>query len=508
MTSTLQIENGRAVPLADIPVLPYEAFAETLDRLLAAPTHHCVAYYAVPFGQRLHVLCAVALDETHRVALFSHELFPARQPALRSLTASHPALHAFEREMHEQFGIAFEGHPWLKPVRYPHDRARPGETMAEYPFYTIDGDELHEVGVGPIHAGIIEPGHFRFLCHGETVLHLEIQLGYQHRGVERLMVEHDGWTARTVLAESIAGDAAVGHATTFALTVEALAGLVPDEATARARTLALELERLAVHTGDLSAMCTDVAYQLGAAVLGTLRTPLINFTQRWCGNRLGRGLIRPGRQPYPLTPALAADLRRVLDDFAPRFREMADVMFGLRSVSQRFEKTGIVTPDQALRIGAVGMAARMAGLTRDVRTTHPVLHYRAAPYRPVVEESGDVLARALLRRHEIEASLAYIRRLLADDAPVEPAPVEPAPVEPAPLLPAPAHFALALIESWRGMICHAAVTDAAGALYHYKVVDPSFHNWLALALAVRNNEISDFPICNKSFNLSYCGHDL
>lgn len=500
---TVFIENNQAIPLREIPVLPYARFSETVLHLLSEPGNHCAAYYAFPQNNKLKFICAIARDAERDIALVAHGLKAGSTQLLPALSAQHLPLQMFEREIHENFGIGFKGHPWLKPVRFSHDRANPASTMDNYPFYTIEGEELHEVGVGPIHAGIIEPGHFRFICHGEKILYLEIHLGYQHRGVEKLFLQKQNLLQCTVLAESIAGDTAIGHTTAFVQVMESLSQTPCPPEIARARTLALELERMAIHTGDLSALCTDVAYQLGAAALGALRTPLINFMQRWCGNRFGKGLLRVGGAAKPFTPALKTQLLFMLDQYEPRFREVCEEMFNLPSVLHRFEKTGVVTRTQAEMIGAVGMAARMTGLPRDIRASHPGLFYREIPVQPVLLQSGDVLARALLRRLEIEASLELIRTLLKD---YEPAPdIAPAV---AAIQPAAGQFAISLVEGWRGEICHAAITGKKGELLHYKVVDPSFHNWLALALAVRNNGISDFPVCNKSFNLSYCGFDL
>jgi len=499
------VENNQAIPLAEIPVSPYSRFSEAALRLLSDPANHCAAYYGFPLNGKLRFICAIARDETHDITLLSHELDPARRKSLPSLSARNLSLQMYEREIHENFGINFEEHPWLKPVRFSHDRANVASQMDNYPFYSMESEELHEVGVGPIHAGIIEPGHFRFICHGEKILHLEIQLGYQHRGVEKLFLQKKSLLARRVLAESIAGDTAIGHSAAFAQVMEGLGGVSPTPEIAWARTLALELERIAVHTGDLSALCTDVAYQLGAAVLGALRTPIINFMQSWCGNRFGKGLVRVNGNPYPFTPALKEQLIRMLADYENRFREMCEELFNRPSVLHRFEKTGVVSREQAEQIGAVGMAARMAGLPRDVRASHPFLYFREIPCQPLLPESGDVLARALLRRQEVEASLAFIRRILNDyDVQSDSTPRRLQ----GDIKLAAGQFCLSLVEGWRGEICHAAVTGEGGNLLHYKVVDPSFHNWLALALAVRNNGISDFPVCNKSFNLSYCGFDL
>jgi Ni,Fe-hydrogenase III large subunit len=254
--------------------------------------------------------------------------------------------------------------------------------------------------------------------------------------------------------------------------------------------------------GDLSAFCLDVAYQLGSAVFGALRTPVINYTQLWCGNRFGKGLLRVGYNPYPFTIELKERLLELLRDFELKVNEMGDETFCLPTVQSRFEKTGDVTREQMELIGAVGMAARITGMKRDIRQSHPFAYYKIQPYEPVLQDTGDVWARGMLRYLEIQRSIAYLRALLEciDEVPATPRVAE--------VKLKPDQFCLSLTEGWRGEICHCAVTDETGELAHYKVKDPSLHNWLALALAVRDQEISDFPICNKSYNLSYCGNDL
>jgi Ni,Fe-hydrogenase III large subunit len=505
MKKPVYIKNNSTIALADIPILSYEQFSEQALTLLAEPDNHCVCYYAFPRDGKLQFICCIACDVSANIALLSHVVIRKDTHKLVSLSRNYQAMQQWEREIAENFGISFQGHPWPKPVRFAHDRAHRANTMDKYPFYRMESEELHEVGVGPIHAGIIEPGHFRFICHGETVLNLEIQLGYQHRGVERLLLEQKSLLQQTVLAESLAGDTTIGHTLAFVLNVEALAGIQPPILLTVERTIALELERIAVHTGDLSALCTDVAYQFGSAVLGALRTPVINFMQLWCGNRFGKGLIRVGQRRFPLTVHLRSSLLTTLNDFEKRFSATAEKMFSLPSVLHRFEKTGILTRAQADAIGVTGMVARSTGIQRDIRRSHPFGTFLDLPYEQVTLTSGDVYSRAYLRKLEIDKSLHIIRTLLeryGSDAKTEDQFAPPSFRMPS------GQFALTMVEGWRGEICHCAVTGEQGRLQHYKVVDPSFRNWLALALAVRNNEISDFPVCNKSFNLSYCGHDL
>jgi len=495
----LTIDNHQTIPVNSIPELNYYSFFETIIGLTADhPERHCILY----FGQReidsIRLICCIADDTDHNIMVSSS--FVKADAVLNSFAASNLSFEKFEREIHENFGLKYSDHPWLKPVRYSEYREDKTKVISNYPFFNIDSEELHEVGVGPVHAGIIEPGHFRFVCNGEQILHLEIQLGYQHRGVEQLFLNKTKLIQRTVLAESIAGDSVVGHTSSFAYLLESLGGLDHDREMLFSRTLAQELERIAIHTGDLSGICTDIAYQLGSSVFGRLRTPIINFFQEWCGNRLAKGLIRAGYNPYPFNSSLADRLLEILDEFEPDFIEMNVELSKLPSSLSRFERTGMLSYDQLLSIGTVGMSARMNALVRDIRISHPYGLYGELNHEPIIKHHGDVYSRVQIRKQEVIQSIAYIRKLLDN--------IPSAEIQEKPLILKPDSFAISLTEGWRGEICHACITDAKGEMLIYKIKDPSFHNWLALALAVRNNEISDFPVSNKSFDLSYCGHDL
>lgn len=487
----------------DIPVLPYHEFYDLVTNLLADESKHCLAYFAVPSGENLQYYIAIADDTCNSILLAAH-ISKKNDAVLQSLASTVYQLHGFEREIHENYGVRFEGHPWLKPLRFPFNRHNISSVIENYPFYSIDSEELHEVGVGPVHAGVIEPGHFRFICNGEKVLHLEIQLGYQHRGVEHLMLKKDSALQRCILSENIAGDTAIGHALAHTQLVEVLNDFPVSEKLQMERCIALELERMAVHIGDTAALCGDVAYQLGQVVCEALRTTVINTIQLWCGNRFGKSMIRPGGSNFPLTEEVAESILKLLYDTGRRYAEIADRIFTLPSLLARFEDIGIVSREQALKTGLVGMAARSSGLFRDVRISHPFQFYRNFPVQPIYHSSGDVLARALQRKKEVEESIRIIQNMVArwkESKAIIPLPSYHSKFR-------PSTFAISLIEGWRGEICHIAVTNAEGKIQYYKIKDASFHNWMALALAVRNQEISDFPLCNKSYNLSYCGHDL
>ncbi len=496
--------NGEAVALGAVPVHPIERLRSiVLDTVRRGG--RLVALFGRPGGEDVLVTAVLADDPEGRLGLLSA---PVRG-AYPSIAAEVPAAQAFERELAEQWGVRPEGHPWLKPLRFEPPRRAVADAFGrrdpaatppgEYPFFTVEGEEVHEVAVGPVHAGIIEPGHFRFQCHGEQVFHLEIVLGYQHRGVERLL--QGGPDRRSLaLAESIAGDTAVGHALAYAKAVESLAGLVPPARAMALRGIGLELERVANHVGDLGALAGDVGFLPTASYCGALRAEFLNASAEICGSRFGRSLVVTGGARHDLDQAAAEALAGRVRAAWAKARRAASLMFESPSVRARFEGTGVVTAETARALGMVGPAARASGVERDVRRDHAFGIYRFAHVPVTTAEGGDVLARALIRLLEAERSVDFVLDQLAR------LPGGPARVEVGPL--APDALVVSMVEGWRGELAHVALTGADGRFDAYKVKDPSFHNWFGLAMALRDGQISDFPLCNKSFNLSYAGHDL
>jgi Ni,Fe-hydrogenase III large subunit len=426
--------------------------------------------------------------------------------SFESMTPQCPQVHLFEREIAEQYACVPRGHPWLKPVRFhaPY-RREPGAPAPQPPtvgvmdYFRVEGEEVHEVAVGPVHAGIIEPGHFRFQCHGEKVFHLEISLGYQHRGAERRLAGGPG--ARTVhYMETVAGDTSIGHATAYCHNVEGLAGMHAPAKAQFIRGIALELERLANHCGDLGALAGDVGFLPTAAYCGRIRGDYLNMTALLCGNRFGRDLTRPGGVLFDIDEACKSELLRRLRAAEADTANAVNLLWDSSSVMARFEDTGRLELKTAMELGLVGPAARACGLERDVRADFPKGVFRYSHIPVCTWDTGDVFARAYVRWLEIQNSLRFIREELND----LPGGGIIAPVPPL----RPRHVVVSLVEGWRGEVCHVAITNERGDFARYKVVDPSFHNWFGLAVAMRGQEISDFPLCNKSFNLSYCGFDL
>jgi Ni,Fe-hydrogenase III large subunit len=482
--------NGNTAAWAALPEMPPAEFVlETAAQLDAGG--RLAAWFGVPEGAATRLVAVIAFDTDNILTAGRSTPLTESYP---SLTLLHPQAHFFEREVWEQHCLRPQGHPWLKPVRLDLG-CGPGVTD----FFRVEGPEIHEVAVGPVHAGIIEPGHFRFQCHGEEVFHMEIALGYQHRGIEAALAGGPH-RARWAQLETAAGDTTIGHATAGAMIIEALEDSEAPLPAQWLRAIALELERLANHTGDLGALANDVAFQPTSAACGKLRGDFLNMTALICGNRFGRGLVRPGCCRHELDPPRSQELLNRLNTALAQVRKATGWLWDSNSVRSRFEGAGPVSAAQAVELGLVGVAARASGVVRDVRFDHPAGWHRLAQVPVSVWPGGDVFSRARVRWLEIARSGQFIEEQLAQQ------PDQAVQSTSQPL--AADNLAVAMVEGWRGEICHVALTDSAGRFRRYKIIDPSFHNWTGLALAMRGQAVSDFPLCNKSFNLSYCGFDL
>lgn len=406
--------------------------------------------------------------------------------AVPAATAITPAAAWYEREVHECYGINFDGHPDLRPLL----RHTP-----DYPFLKVGGEGVCEVPVGPVHAGIIEPGHFRFSVVGDTVLHLELRHFYTHKGTEKLF-EGAPVLSGTILAESVSGDNCFAHAVAYSQAVEKACAI---EAPARAqaiRLVGLELERMLAHVADVGALCGDVGFTVPAAYNARIKESLLQASARLIGTRPWKGIAVPGGVRRDLTAEAVEQLRQAVEKAEREFAEMAKVILDTPSVQNRFEGTGILKPEVVRDLAVVGPVARASGAKIDVRRDHPYGHYRSKSIEVPHLHYGDVHARARIRIEETRISAALIAETLRS----LPAGETHIPVT------ARDGDGLAAVESPRGELLYwVRVRDARIARCHIK--SPSFQNWPALPHAMPGNIIADFPLINKSFNLSYSGCD-
>lgn len=433
-------------------------------------------------------------------------LLDIRQPRLPSIAHLSYAASRFEREMHDLFGVQPVGHPQLRrlvlhqhwplgwhPMRHDAGPQPPMNLDADsFPFAQVEGDGVYEIPVGPVHAGVIEPGHFRFWVLGETIVRMKARLWFVHKGIERLFEGQD-LTFALNLSEKISGDSAVGHSLAFAQAVEEALGIEVGQRARELRAVLLELERLYNHVADVGALCNDVGFGFANARALTLRERLLTLNDSVTGHRLLRGGVHFGG-----TTLRALPTKEDLDDIATQFHELVALARSNSIVMDRFTGTGVLSIDQARDLGVLGVVARATGLNDDARVAHPFVGMPAS-FRSVSREGGDVLARFEVRCDEVDASLRLLADLVAREGPLD---VYGDEVE------LREGHGTGIVEGWRGAVVHRVDFGPDGALRRVKIVDPSFFAWPALPLALTDTIVPDFPLVNKSFNLSYAGNDL
>jgi Ni,Fe-hydrogenase III large subunit/Ni,Fe-hydrogenase III component G len=446
-----------------------------------------------------------------RTELHVH-LDPAR-PHLPSLAGLSFPAGRFEREMRDLFGIVPDGHPLPRRlVRHFHwlqgwhpmlaDAGPPpefGDVDGPYPFQTVDGDGVYEIPVGPVHAGMIGPGHFRFSVVGETILNLKARLWFVHRGVE-MLVQGRGPVEALPVAERISGDTTAGHALAFCQAVEDALAIPVTEDTCRLRAIVLELERLYNHVTDIGALCNDVSHSILNAHAARIRERLLRLNEHVTGHRLLRGAIGLGAASVVRLPD-PAELAVIAADIA----DVVDLALGHSVVRDRFTATAVLTREQAAGLGTLGYVARASGLTVDARHDHPALS-AVSSRTPHQHTGGDVLARFCARAEEIAESIDMIT-ILVDHLGGVP-PVEQQIEQQGVAMTATATSGVGIVEGWRGTIVHRVELAPDATVRRLKIVDPSFFNWPALPVALADTIVPDFPLVNKSFNLSYAGNDL
>ncbi|ACI98820.1 hydrogenase-4 component G [Rhodospirillum centenum SW] len=426
-----------------------------------------------------------------------------------SLSAVRPSAKRLERAVRDLTGLVPEGlddtRPWLDHDRWRQRQplgtapAGPAPAVRTYDFLPAEGPGLHQIPVGPVHAGIIEPGHFRFSCQGETVVRLEERLGYVHKGTERLMRGRLPEEAAR-LAGRISGDSTVAYALAFALAVEAALGLEVPPRARLLRALMAELERLANHLNDIGAICNDAAFALMLAEGSTLRERVMRTADTCFGHRFMMDRIVPGGIAVDLKEEGRAALYDMLDAVPRVVRQLAALYDGTSSLLDRTVGTGIVSPALAHRFGAGGPVGRASSRAADARRSPGYAPYPDLEFDVPTLPHGDVNARILIRFAEVEQSIRLIRQILKR--------LEPGPARA--LLPAPEQPAegMALVESFRGDVLCWLRLGAGGRIERAHLRDPSWFQWPLLEAAIEGNIVADFPICNKSFNCSYSGHDL
>ena len=480
-------ENNKRINTFNIPTISIEEIKVDFEKF----DMRLIGFFGKQEFENVRLYVVLADDKVGKLYVTS-TLFEKGVKEYQSFTQTFSQFHIFEREFYEEFGIEPLNHPWLKPLR---------KNQEKYPFFEMRGDEVHQVAVGPIHAGVIEPGHFRFMCHGEKVYDLEIMLGYQHKDVEKIILKNKQFNNR--LAESICGDSVIAYNIAYSQIMETLSDIKISGRSELIRRIALEMERIAVHIGDMGAIAGDIAYQMGASIFGVTRTLVINTMLEISGSRFGRGLVDVGGVNFDIDRKLSEKILSVLSEVAQTVDRTTNTMLKSPTVISRLERTGTVSTETAKSLGAVGMAARASGVDLDSRFDMNDKYYTSLDVVKPFKAHGDVHSRFKLRYKEIKQSMkiikAFLKKLVDENGEIK---------KDTKYNLQPNSFVISIVEGWRGEVVHIAVTGADSELLRYKIKDPSFNNWYMLAMAVRNNGISDFPLCNKSFNLSYCGNDL
>jgi Ni,Fe-hydrogenase III large subunit/Ni,Fe-hydrogenase III component G len=458
-----------------------------------------------------HLYYVFAVDAVHGFIVLRVSV-PEQQPVFLSLTNALPAANWQEREVQDLFGLKLEGHPnprrcalhddWpqVYPLRKDFDLRTqlPPFHGERHKFREVEGEGVFQVPVGPVHAGIIEPGHFLFSVAGEPVLYLQIRLFYTHKGTEKIF-ENIPLAHGVRLAESVSGDSSFAHATAFCHAVERAANVEAPERARVLRTGCLELERLYNHIADIGAIATDVAFVVGNAHAMRLKEKVLRLNERLTGNRLLRGMACLGGVRFDWNADQLQAISQFIDELQPEFEALVNLIRESSSTRDRLETTGVLKPQTARDLGVVGIAGRASGFDHDLRRDHPHAAYAQVKFAVPVYQEGDVLRRMQVRIDEVGEALSILQQLLAQ------IPSGAIRVSVPDL--APDVVALGYVEGWRGEIFYWIRSAGNGRLARSKVKDPSLQNWPALSEAILGNIIPDFPVVNKSFNLSYSGTD-
>jgi Ni,Fe-hydrogenase III large subunit/Ni,Fe-hydrogenase III component G len=434
------------------------------------------------------------------------------RPEFPSLSATLPAVNWQEREIQDWFGLKAVGHPnprrvalhdnWpgVHPLRkdFALETVLPPFEGERHIYRPALGEGVLQVPVGPVHAGIIEPGHFNFAVAGEPILYLQLRMFYTHKATEKLFEKLPIHKA-VFLAESVSGDSSFSHGMAFCQAVERAAEIEVPLRALIMRTILLELERICNHVADIGAIATDVGFVVANAHASRLKEMLVGVNERLTGSRLLRGMVCIGGVRRGWDALQLVSLHSAIDAFAREFEDLISLIDSSESTRDRLEQTGVLRPEKARDLGIVGVGGRASGMDFDVRRDHPYAAYSRYSFRVPVYDVGDVNHRMQVRIDEVRESLSIIRRAAEES-------LHGDCCAPVPLIPAD-RCALSAVEGWRGEILHWIRTGPDNRLERCKLKDPSLNNWPALVEAVQGNIIADFPVINKSFNLSYSGTD-
>jgi Ni,Fe-hydrogenase III large subunit/Ni,Fe-hydrogenase III component G len=446
------------------------------------------------------------------IAIVEHEMEGGTKPTYPSIREFFPGALRMERAIFDLLGIKGmepDQRGWLRHSGWPENtfplrRDFGGNTQfavesEPYPFVQVEGDGVHEIPVGPVHAGTIEPGHFRFSVVGEKVLRLEERLGYKHKGIEKrfeTIAQKEGHK----LAARISGDSAVADSWAYCAALEAISSTICPPRAVQLRALALEHERLANHLGDLGALGNDAGFAFGLTQFSRVKEDLLRTNQAHFGSRYLMDFVVPGG----VASDLAGDAPRLLPD---RYNALETDVVSMRNtydnhagVQDRFRETGILSQETAWKLDAVGLAARASGIPHDLRADHPWPPYHKLNVKVSTQISGDVAARVAVRFEEVLESLRICRALVADLHSGEIRSTSPEAE--------PGLLGVGVIEGWRGPVLIALEAGSNGSIRRCHPHDPSWQNWPLLEYAILGNLVPDFPLINKSFNLSYSGHDV
>jgi Ni,Fe-hydrogenase III large subunit/Ni,Fe-hydrogenase III component G len=493
-------------------VVPRERFAEAAKALKKEYALLAAEWAAdeTPFKRGFGIYACYRKESEYLIVKTSA---PENDPTFPSLTKKFVPAYRFERQMRSLMGVLAIGHPdarpWIKHEDWPEDAwplrksfnvsQRLPRVPGEYRWIRAEGEGVYEIPVGPVHAGIIEPGHFRFQAVGEDVINLEEKLGYVHKGIEKRF-ESLSWNEASRLAGRVSGDTSVAHCLAYSRAVEAMTGCVVPERAMWLRALFLERERIANHLGDLGAICNDVAFAMLLYQFHRLKEIVVRTNLRLFGHRFMMDKVVPGGVTKDIDAEGVRSVRAEMDWLEQEFERLVVIYDENSSVEDRVRDTGVLRSETARNLGMVGFVARASGLNLDCRIHHPFPPYDSISVSVPVLVSGDVHARAWVRVEEIRDSIRIIREILR----TLPEGGIATPVS----SPLPDTSGFAAVEGWRGEIIYWVQSGPSREINRCMVRDPSSLNWLGLEQCIHGNIVPDFPVCNKSFNQSYSGNDL